>query len=265
MKIYIDAVSMAAPGMEDWDKSLPVLKGERAYRPEPLGRYKPTLLPPNERRRATELVRLAFRICEDATTGHQDTRQHFASVFSSSCGDVNIIDQVCRALSQAERMVSPTQFHNSVHNSAAGYWSIATHSRAPSTSLSAYDYSFSAGLIEASAMVIAEQQQTLLAVYDIQPPSPLAAKRAITAAFATALLLSPTASDATLGQLSLTLSNDEASETHCKSTVLEALRLNNPAARSLPLLELLARQQAGELSLPTTGSKILQLSFQPCP
>ncbi|MEE8059380.1 MAG: beta-ketoacyl synthase chain length factor [Pseudomonadales bacterium] len=264
MKVFIDAVAVAAPGIKSWDDALPVLKGEQPYQAEPLDRYKPMLLPSNERRRATELIRLAFRICEDAVKGYEYKLENLASVFATSCGDFHIIDQVCRTLCQPERMVSPTQFHNSVHNSAAGYWSIAIQSRAPSTSLSAYDHTFQAGLIEASSMVMAQQQQTLLAVYDTLPPSPLAAKRAIVQPFATALLLSPTASEKSLGQLSLTLTTNESIESACTNSDMETLRLSNPAARSLPLLELLANQQAGNISLSTPASQTLNLSFQPC-
>ncbi len=41
----------------------------------------------------------------------------------------------------------PTQFHNSVHNAVAGYWSIATKSTQPMTCLAAHDHSFAAGLL----------------------------------------------------------------------------------------------------------------------
>ena len=50
-----------------------------------------------------------------------------------------------------ERELSPTRFHNSVHNAPAGYWSIATQSREPSTSLCRDDESFQAALLEAAA------------------------------------------------------------------------------------------------------------------
>ncbi len=264
MKVFINAVGLAAPGLKSWQDALPILKNEKPYQAEPLERYKPMLLPPNERRRATELVRLAFRICEEATRGHEDALKKMASVFASSCGDFHIIDQVCQALSRPERMVSPTQFHNSVHNAAAGYWSIATQSRAASTSLSAYDHTFSAGLIEACTLLTAQQQQTLLATYDTQPPPLLAAKRTITQPFAVALLLSSEASNDSWGHLSFALTTDQIIETHCENSALESLRAGNPAARSLPLLELLANQRAGNILLPTTGSQTLSLSFQPC-
>jgi len=261
--IYINAIGLTAPGLTNWENSLPVLRDETNYQAEPLDRYKPMLLPANERRRATELVRLAFRVSEEATQNLEAQRATLASVFASSGGDYQIIDQICRALSMPERMVSPTQFHNSVHNSAAGYWSIATQSRAPSTSLSAYDYSFPVGLLEAATLVVTDNQPTLLVAYDTQPPSPLAEKRQITLPFATALVLAPAASEHTLAKLSLSTITGQQSETTCQLATLETLRASNPAASSLPLLELLAKQQPGQISLALNPNQQLMVELEP--
>jgi hypothetical protein len=45
--------------------------------------------------------------------------------------------------------VSPTQFHNSVHNAPAGYWSIGLGSQAPTTALAAGDDTVEVALVEA--------------------------------------------------------------------------------------------------------------------
>ena len=79
-----------------------------------------------------------------------------ATVFASCGGDGPITHQICEVLAGPDRAVSPTAFHNSVHNAPAGYWSIATRSRAPSTSLCGHDGSFAAGLLEAATQVLAE-------------------------------------------------------------------------------------------------------------
>ena len=69
-----------------------------------------------------------------------------ATVFASSDADLAIIHRICLALTATPRLISPTDFHNSVHNAAAGYWSIAAGARAASTTISAHDGSFAAGL-----------------------------------------------------------------------------------------------------------------------
>ena len=89
----------------------------------------------------------------------------------------------------SERLISPTRFHNSVHNAAAGYWSIAYGCTEASTSLCAGDASFGAGLLEALAQLAAVAPAVLLLAYDADYPPPLHAKRPIADAFGVALLL----------------------------------------------------------------------------
>ena len=54
--------------------------------------------------------------------------------------------------------ISPTQFHNSVHNAAAGYWHIAAGSAAPSLSVGGHDGAFAAGLLANRLVPQAEAQ-----------------------------------------------------------------------------------------------------------
>jgi hypothetical protein len=258
---YLNAIGLAAPGLPGWRVSAPVLQGLTVYEPTPLDKYKPELLPPNERRRATELVRMAFRVCEELMSSSAIPMADCASVFASSGGDYPVIDQICRSLCESERLVSPTQFHNSVHNSAAGYWSIATGSRQPSTSLSAYDDSFAVGLLEAMCLCQQEQLPTLLAVYDIQPPYPLAGKRQIPVEFGVALLLTPQANGQDLAHLQLNQTGSAATSTPAQPA-LESLRQANPAARALPLLELVAQGKTGTLVFECANQQTLQLTVQ---
>ena len=264
LEMYIEGIGLAAPGLPSWEAACAVLQGKAPYQAEPLDRYKPELLPANERRRATDMTRLAFRVSEEATRNSAEILPQLAAVFASSGGDYQIIDQICRALSLPERLVSPTQFHNSVHNSAAGYWSIATQSQAPSTSLSAFDDAFPAGLIEAATLVQLEQQPTLLTVYDAQPPLPLREKRPIALPFGCALLLKPQSSHRSLAKLSVTLTQQAAHDTQCTQADLEPLRIGNPAARTMPLFELLAQRLAGQISVTTHNGQSLMLDISPC-
>jgi len=257
IKVYIDAVGLVAPGLEGWAKGCLVLTGLQPYVAQPLERYKPQLLPPNERRRATEVVRLAFRACEDAIDNCTLDANTLAGIFASSSGDYIILDQICRALRQPERAVSPTQFHNSVHNAPAGYWSIATGSHAPSTSLAGFDGSFSAGLLEAATQVTLERTPALLAVYDFPPPVPLFAERPIQDPFAVCLVLTAESIETSLACLTLYPGSEENTESQMEPPSLERMRLGNPAARSLPLLEALASHNNRELYFTLPGGEIL--------
>ncbi|MGH8457261.1 MAG: beta-ketoacyl synthase chain length factor [Stenotrophobium sp.] len=259
--LFVEAVGVAAPGLEGWAQALPVLRGEQAYVPRDLSVYQPNLLPPNERRRATAAVRLAFRVAEDAMSGSTFQPAELAGVFATSEGDTGILHRLCTALAGESRAVSPTDFHNSVHNAAAGYWSIAVGAKLPSVSLSAWDASFAAGLLEAMTLAHGDGCKVLMAAYDIRPPDPLHATRPLQHAVGAALVLTPERTAASLA--SLVVSSTQDAETAMTDAVLESLRRGNPAARALPLLQLLARKAAGRVVLAGTGAQRWQWQVQP--
>ena len=80
-----------------------------------------------------------------------------ASVFASANGDGVVIDAILRMLASTPHAVSPTQFHNSVHNAPSGYWGIAMRATPASTSLCGYDGSLACGLIEKHIRTTVEQ------------------------------------------------------------------------------------------------------------
>lgn len=254
MIIDLLAIGLAMPGLPDWASARAVLCGEQPYRAGELVPTPSKLLPPNERRRAPLAVRLAFAAAEDAMQNGALNPTEWATVFASSDADTPIIHRIASALAESHRVVSPTDFHNCVHNAAAGYWSIAAQCRLPSSSLSAWDASFAAGLLEASTLALSEDLPVLLVAYDIPPPLPLYATRPIAQPAAVALALRPPAPSA---QARLTLRLDSAgTDTSFDDPSLERLRLSNPAARSLPLLALLAGLREGDVSLPATHGNL---------
>ena len=263
--VYIDAIGLAAPGLPSWTEALPVLTGDAVFKSEPLARYRPKLLPANERRRATNIIRLAFQAAEDAISANETLElSNISSVFASSGGDLDIIDNICRVFSGPDRAVSPTQFHNSVHNSAAGYWSIATGSQAPSSSLSACDHTFVAGLIEAMMFATIEATPTLLVVYDISAPAPLLEKIMKKKTFGAALLLSPVKTEFSCARMTLQLVSEARDESQAISTAFESMRNDNPAAKIIPLLECLARKVDSSLTFCSTGSQYIDVTVTQC-
>jgi hypothetical protein len=249
--VFVEAVGLAAPGLACWKDGRAVLAGAAPYQPAELAPYAPALLPPNERRRATQIVRLAFRCSEDALAGTPLPAAGLATVFASSDGDTEVMHRINHALAQPARAISPTDFHNSVHNAAAGYWSIAVGAKLPSTSLAAHDASFAAGLTEAVALALGDGHDTLLAVCDMRMPPPLDEKRPIAQPCGVALVLTAARTERSLA--ALTLAETHEPGTRMDDAGLEALRAGNPAARGLPLLALLARGGAGTVHLPAGG------------
>ncbi|HUI59954.1 MAG TPA: beta-ketoacyl synthase chain length factor, partial [Steroidobacteraceae bacterium] len=187
-----------------------------------------------------------------------------STVFTSSGGDGTVIHEICEALARPDREVSPTRFHNSVHNAPAGYWSIALRSHAPSTSLCAFDWSFAAGLVEAGAQLATDQEAVLLVSYDLPYPEPLEHARPITGAAGTALLLLRERTMSSLAQLDVDVDAASRAVTRLDTPGLEALRAGNPTARALPLLRALAVRAATDVVLDYLGTGVLAIKVTPC-
>ena len=70
-------------------------------------------------------------------------------MFASTDGDLAISDYMSETLARTPTLISPIRFHNSVHNAAAGYWTIGTGCMQPYTALTAHEDTFGEGLLEA--------------------------------------------------------------------------------------------------------------------
>jgi hypothetical protein len=246
--VYLEAVGLAAPGLPSWSAARAVLRGETPFDPQPLAAHVPATLPVNERRRATAAIKLAFQAAEDAMQCSSLAAAGLATVFASSDADLAIIHRISLALTGSPRFVSPTDFHNSVHNAASGYWSIAAGAQGASTTISAFDGSFAAGLLEAYLLARVDGCDVLLVAFDQPAPQPLHAKRPFAHPAGVALVLTRQPTARTLAALSCATTPD--AEAVIKEPQLERLRLGNPATRSLPLLRQLARCESGQLVLP---------------
>lgn len=258
----IRGVGVIAPGLFGWDEACAVLGGGRAYAPGVIPRLVPELLPAIERRRSSDSARLAISVAEQAVSFSGIEPSGLVSVFSSSIGDPAILHNLGEELATPTPMVSPTRFHNSVHNAPAGYWSIATAAMGATTSLAAYDASFSAGLLETVAQSISEQTAVLLVCYDMPYPQPLSACRTIADTFAVAMILEPLRPHPPLGSIGVELAPASVSPTPMADERLERMRVGNPAARCLPLLQLMARTQDGTLTLAHNRCLGLKVTYQ---
>lgn len=250
--LSVESVGLLAPGLTGWLPSRAILAGEQPYLATPMPAPSAALLPANERRRVTGLVKLALHVAQEAMTRTDADPQTVRSVFASSGGDSEVLDKICVALTLPDRPVSPTHFHQSVHNATAGYWSIATRCPQPSISLSAYDNSFMAGLLEAAALAWAEAAPVLLVAYDVPQPFPLSERRVIVAPFGVALLLNPAPGERRLATLHLT-PTAALTATVSAEPELERLRIGNPAARCLPLLQAIAQPLGQQIMLADDG------------
>lgn len=263
MRVYVDNVGLVGPGLAGWAAAREVLRGVAAYTRSELALPRLDLLPAAERRRTGVPVKLALAAGLDALTGASRPAGDLPSVFTSSGADGQVLHEICETLVGPDRQVSPTRFHNSVHNAAAGYWSIATQSHAPSTSLCAYDWSFAAGLLESAAQVLAEHAAVLLVSFDQPYCEPLHSTRVIDDSLGVALLLAREAGIASLAQIELRLA-EPTSPTPMRDPGLERLRSGNPSGRALPLLAALAGRSHSVVALDYLLDRSMLLEITPC-
>ncbi|MGH8757997.1 MAG: beta-ketoacyl synthase chain length factor [Burkholderiales bacterium] len=264
MRVFVESVGILAPGLAGWAASRAVLAGTAPYRAAELSLPNPDVLPAVERRRTGAPVKLAIAVGQDALAGSARSGAELPTVFTSSGSDGEVIQEICVTLAGTERQVSPTRFHNSVHNAPSGYWGIAMRSRALSTSLCAFDWSFAAGLIEAATQIGVTGDAVLLIAYDLPYPEPLRSARPVSALFGAALLLTRDRDSRSIAGLELALSRDRGRTSRLDDAGLESLRRENPGARGLPLLAALARRRPDDVVLEYVAGNAIDIAVSPC-
>ena len=243
LQCYVQSIAVLGPGLPDWKVAQSVLCGQQDYQKNEFQIPAITWLPAAERRRVGNLVRLALSVGQTAVTAANIDASELITVFTSSSGDGDNSHAMFTALAHnesSERFISPTRFHNSTHNAPAGYWSIANQCTLPSTSLCAYDASFAAGLLEACCQSMTIGKQVLLVASDVMYPYPLSSIRPMSSNFAIAMVLNAVATNPALTKLTLQCTTEPVSQ--IKDPALNALCLSNPSARSLPLLQAIAKK-----------------------
>ena len=262
MRGYVEGVGLIGPGLDGWKSSHDVLAGKALYQPQKTSFPAPELLPAAERRRSSDITKLSLATMLEAISSAGLEAANLPSIFTSSGGDGYNCHAINEMLASEDRDISPTRFHNSVHNAASGYCSIATGAMTPSSVLCAYDGSFGAGLLEALSQVAVDNTRCVLVACDTGYPEPLHSVRKIYDALGIALVLAPQQRSQALAQITVSITDAEASQ--IEDTVLEALRLSVPAARGLPLLHALALNKAKEIVLDYLGSTRLAVTITPC-
>lgn len=263
---YVAGIGVWSPVLPNWGACRSRLLGEDDGSADVQSKVPPAdWLPPTERRRATLSTRVVLSVTKDALTHAGWEPSTVPTVFASSSGSPDITNELCSALASGDTQISPTRFHNSVHNAAAGYYSIAVACHAPSTTLGAHDGSAAAGLLEASVLLTTESTQALFVAFDVPYTGPLADLRPIADPFGVALALSPQPGPGRIAELRVErVPGRSLPESTCADAKLDYVREHNPSARLLPLLEALARRQPAQivLSLPSGGQ--LKVDVIPC-
>jgi hypothetical protein len=258
---FIAGIGLLGPGFKDWPQGAALLAGTLPYASEPTELPAPAGLPAAERRRTGPCVKLALALGQQAAAASGMDAAALPTVFAASSGDGHNYHVICETLASDDPLISPTRFHNSVHNAAAGYWGIASGAMASSNVLCARDGSFGAGLLDALCQVVADREACLLIAYDTDYPEPLRSHRPIPDAFGVAMVLLPEANARSLARIDVSLA--EAPASRMTDPGLERLRQGIPAARALPLLQALALDGPSEVVIDYLDDLRLRVAITP--
>ena len=228
---------------------------------------KPEIIPANERRRAPLPVRLAVESSWQACQHANIAAESLASVFVSGIGDTQLTDYMCRALVGESKALSPTKFHNSVHNAAAGYWTISTGCRQAANSVAGFQEAVSLALMEALLQCQIEGKPILITFYDAPSSTVLKELLKNETAFSASIIIGPADTSSDAQNYQATISNGAYQWPNFKSTQpLQECYNNNPAAKLLPLLHAFAHRDANamqSITMPLSSERHLSISAEP--
>ena len=248
--VYVEGMGWWSSGAADWTAAVPLLRDPSLLTAGRQTRPDARLLPANERRRAPTPVLIACDVGAQACAMADRDAADLPCVFASAHGDLLITDAMCTTLADDPQSLSPTRFHNSVHNTAAGYWTVATHCHAASSAVSAGNGSFAAGLFEAAVQALTDASPVLLMGGEITAPGPLAAVVHSPDSFGAALVLAPARGPRTVASLRLQHRSQAAAAT-----------AQTPLADMLPLFTALAEGQPTSLQLRSGARSCLLIEF----
>jgi len=262
-RLHVNGVAIWAPRLPGWESARAILSGSEASAETPAKRPSPELLPPNERRRAPDTVAVALEVALAACRSADLAPASLSSVFSSTHGDLAITDYMCATLASAPAQLSPTRFHNSVHNAAAGYWTIGADCARPYTAITAGAHSFGAGFLEASAQALSSGENILFVFYDIDARGPLATMALSSGLLSAAVIVGPQRGPRTVADLDLTLHAADGLVASRARAGNAALVAGNASESCLPFMEAIALGGARDILCLAGPNLGLTLSLRP--
>ena len=252
LRFLLYSAGVLAPGISSLAELLTLFRTGKPGVSEPVALPVPTMLPANERRRASEAARLVLACAEQAMLTSPYPSDQLRCVFTSDEGSGEVCQQMLEALATT-CLVSPLLFHNSVHNAPSGYFSIAYQNRQPAVSVSLGRESFASGLLCAVSEAATSGQPVLFLAYDLPIPEPMCSLLPIRHATATAWVIAcagrhegasageHSCAQSALASFELTLHDAGAGSDQLPPKWLPLSWAGNSSAQSFAVLALLAQ------------------------
>ena len=219
-------------------------------------------------KRGTSLVtRMLVEVASQATAAAGFDGSQVATIFGSVSGEIQIAIAQLDMMRDGDGTVSPARFKNSVHNTAAGIFSIAHDNHGFTTALAGDEDTLAMCLIEAFGLLHAGSEEVVVAVGDEALPRPLDRfydYRPLAVGFALSRSPRPNAR----GRIGLPRPLDPSEtgaavsagdEISCMPTGADARLLANPCAAALPLLKAVDQGLSVTLAITQSGRPNLVL------
>ncbi|MBR0701961.1 beta-ketoacyl synthase chain length factor [Bradyrhizobium diazoefficiens] len=259
---FIDSVAVSGPGMAHWQEAAAVLRNPSGWVTTGVVRDNVAGITAAEQRRTTPLIRLALQVAAQLSAASTLDLAKATAVFATSWGDSQVVENVLATLPVPGSPVSPLHFHNIVHNTPAGYWSVGAGARGVSTSLTDADCTVAAGLLEAFVCLANADRPVLFVCFDRPLPASWDQFHHIEAPFAAAMTLTAKPTDRCRHALRLATVPHSA-ESRMAEPQLESLRTANPAARVLPLLGAVAAGSGRAVLASSIGGSSIAVDVWP--
>lgn len=131
-----------------------------------------SLLAPTLRRGLSDVTRLFMHTAQAALQEAQVPADAVHVLFASAFGEIGAAEKLI-AQAHDENTSSPARFRNSVHNTAAGLYSISTKNLLPSTAIAAGWETVPMGLLEAAGLLTEVADHVLLVFAEERVPEAL--------------------------------------------------------------------------------------------
>jgi len=246
MRFDLFAAGALAPGIGSLNELLALQRAPHAADGATLTLPSPQALPANERRRASQVVRLTLACAEQALQTSPFAIDQLRMVFASDEGTGEVCQQMLEALATT-REISPLVFHNSVHNAPSGYFSIGYKNRQSALSVSLGRESFASGLLCAVSEALSTGQPVLYLNYDAPMQQPMRSLLGVEHASATAWIIAASgqvSGHAALGTFETSLHEASGDAGEPAAAWLPHAWAHNSSAQGFIALGLLADAQA---------------------
>ncbi len=223
------------------------LRGSLPFPAEDIDR---NAIPALLRRRTSQATQMAFSAANLACAQARRSPAGLPTVFASVGGEIQVTDLLCIELAKPDGSISPTAFHNSVHNTAAGYWSIVHRCTRAISALAAGHDTFAMALLESWCQLDCHGGELLLICYDERWPAYLSAPMGAPP-FACSLVLAAGSVADGIARIGRPKRGGEAVQI---SDPLGLLIEHMPTAAAIPLLRVVTeRTEAREIPLSGDG------------